>query len=205
MTDVEIANAALTYLGAGRITALNDQGSPDSRNVSSMFRGAVEEVLRSTQFPEATVRGKLTLYGDDRAAYSPYDYAYAEPKNCLALISMTNEQNKYQPIERIPVPGDPQATPALWVKEGDAFYTDVRDAVGVYTVYPDNLDVLPQYVADAISYELAHRTSTVLGRDPRVTARLFDIARLALKDARDKAGLSGVGAHTASQAWDSRA
>lgn len=205
MTDVEIANAALTFLGAGRITSLNDQGNAEARNVSQMFRATVEDVLTSAEFPDAIRRERLTLYGDDRADLSPYTYAYAEPPDCLILLSMTNQANEYRPIENTPVPGDPRTAAPVWIKEGDAFFTDVKDAVGRFAFYPDNLDILPQYVADAIAYELAFRTSTIIGRDPRVTARLFEMARLANKEARDKVGLQGAGPHTTTVAWDSRA
>lgn len=204
MTQVEIANAALILLGAGTIRSLNDQGNAESRKLSQVFRSAVEDVLRKSEFPAAIRRKKLTLYGDGRADISPYKYAYAVPPGCLILLSLTNASSQYQPIENSPIAGDPRVHAPLWVKEGDAYYTDVIDAVAKYTFYPDDLNILPQYVADVIAYELAYRTSTILGRDARVTAQLFEMARLKMKEARDNVGLEGAGPHTTARAWDAR-
>ena len=205
MTKIEIANTALTFLGAGRITALNDQGSFEARNVSALFRSAAEYVLKKHPWPDIIKSQKLTLYGDDRAKLTPYEYAYAVPNGCLIPVSMGNEESQYKPIEAVPVVGDPGAAALVWVKEGKTLYTDVRDAVLRYTYYPEDMTIISTYLADAISYELAHRVSNVMGRDPKVRAVLSEMARQALEDARDNIGLEGVGVRTTAQKWDSRA
>ena len=205
MTKVEIANAALNFLGAGRITTLDDQGSPESRNVSSMFQSAAEHVLKSAEWPDIVRSEKLTLYGDDRSKIKPWEYAYAVPNGCLIPLSMSNADSAYKPIENMPVPGNPGAAAPVWVKEGNTIYTDVAGAVLRFTFYPDDMNILSTYIADAISYELAHRVSNIIGRDPKTKAMLFEQARLALKSARDSVGREGAGVRTTSQKWDSRA
>lgn len=109
-SKVEIANRALTKLGADRILSLADQ-TKEARTLNSMFDTVFYAELRRHRWKFAVARTTLPAL-----VASPawgYQYAYALPADYLALIQVND----------IRVRATKQTVP--WTIEGDQILTDL--------------------------------------------------------------------------------
>lgn len=99
MTDVDIANMALSYLGdAANITTLSPaEGSAQADHCARFLPIAKLELLSSFPWSFAVRTTKLAAYSKDEGA-KYYDYAL--PSDCIRLINLLREP--YSPVSLTP-------------------------------------------------------------------------------------------------------
>lgn len=84
-SEVDVANRALTKLGAARITALSDDNK-QARAIDSMFDIVRDAELRAHIWAFAVKRASLTALGT--TPEWGFSYEYAIPADCLRLIQV---------------------------------------------------------------------------------------------------------------------
>lgn len=139
-TTVELANHALTAIGADRIAALTED-TESARTANLYYEQARDVVLRSYPFATALRRAELARVADD--GLSDYDYKFALPANNLKLRELFDSS------------GDELASLDTYVLEGQHVRCNVSAVQALYIT--NNLDVrdMPDYLSIAIAYKLA--------------------------------------------------
>lgn len=84
-SNVEIANRALTKIGANRIISLSDDNE-EGRNLSSMFAIVRDAELRAHNWRFSIKRAQLAALST--APEFGYDYQYRPPSDCLKIIEV---------------------------------------------------------------------------------------------------------------------
>lgn len=139
-TTVELANHALTAIGADRIATLTE-ASESARAVNLFWEQARDVVLRAFPFSVAVRRAELAAVADD--SLSNYDYKFAYPANCLRLVELYDST------------GDELVSLEDYVREGGYIRCDSETVQAKYIT--NNIDVadMPDYLSIAIAYKLA--------------------------------------------------
>lgn len=145
---VEIANRALTKLGAERILLLTDP-SKEARVMNSMFDTVFDAELRRHRWKFALKRA--TLPALVAAPEWGYSYAYQLPSDFLALVQV----NDYY------LRGLKQKT--LWTIESGQILTDLPAPLKVrYVRRVDNLLLLDPLFVEVLSCKLAYEACETL-------------------------------------------
>jgi hypothetical protein len=87
-SEVAICNLALGRIGAGRISALNDQ-SAEARACNAIYAILRDELLE--RHPWTFAIGRSELSQDATAPEFDYSYRYALPADCLRVIKVNDE------------------------------------------------------------------------------------------------------------------
>jgi hypothetical protein len=145
---VEIANRALTKLGAERVLLLSDN-SKEARTMNSMFDSMFDAELRRHRWKFAMKRATLP------ALASPpewgYQYAYQLPPDFLSLVQVND----------IYLRGLKQKT--LWAIESGQILTDLPAPLKVrYIRRVDNLALLDPLFVEVLACKLAFEACETL-------------------------------------------
>lgn len=145
---VEIANRALTKLGAERVLLLTDN-SKEARTMNSMFDTVFDAELRRHRWKFAIKRATLpALVATPEWGYA---YAYQLPADFLALVQV----NEYY------VRGLKQKT--LWTVESGQILTDLPAPLKVrYIRRVDNLALLDPLFVEVVACKLAFEACETL-------------------------------------------
>jgi hypothetical protein len=84
-SDVQIANSALTKLGAARITALTDN-TKEAREINAIYELRRNRLLRAFNWSFAMTRTTLSALAD--APSWGYSYKYQMPSDCLRVVQI---------------------------------------------------------------------------------------------------------------------
>lgn len=145
---VEIANRALTKLGAERILLLTDL-SKEATTMNSMFDTVMDAELRRHRWKFAIKRATLSaLVATPEWGYA---YAYPLPADFLALVQV----NEYY------LRGLKQKT--LWTVEGGQILTDLPAPLKVrYIRRVDNMALLDPLFVEVLACKLAYEACETL-------------------------------------------
>lgn len=145
---VEIANRALTKLGASRILALTDN-TEQARVMNSMFDLVLDAELRRHRWKFAIKRDSLPALADPPAW--GYQFAYRLPAEFLALIQVNDFY----------VRGLKQVRP--WSVEAGQILTDFQAPLKVRYIYRvDNINALDPLFVEVFACKLAYEACEAL-------------------------------------------
>lgn len=91
-SSVQIANMALTGVGATRITAL-DQACEEARHVNAVYDPMLEEVQAAHPWNFTVTREELALLAE--APEFGWSYAFQLPTGCLRVLGTDLDENGY--------------------------------------------------------------------------------------------------------------
>ena len=150
MTEVDLLNQALAYLGEARVQSLT-QNTVSAKYGSDHLRPSVEQVLRLHPWNSALKREKLARLSEENS-FGP-KYSYQLPNNFLKLVIFNDDVADY----RI---------------EGKTIVTDEDEVELVYVAYPEDFGLLDSVLVEAIASKLAFNISI------NVTGQIGDQARM---------------------------
>ena len=97
MSNVDICNQALTFLGAERITSLT-QNSENARRCNAIFEQTRNEVIRSHPWNFAVARVSLALLSTTPVD-SSFSAEFQLPADCLKVLTITDQADPEFKIE----------------------------------------------------------------------------------------------------------
>lgn len=162
LSDVDIANRALTLLGEPPITSLT--GSNKAQVLCSQnYESARDEVISSHPWAAAVKRAALVQYADP-TNYTMYSYVYAYPSDCLRMIRIipevdTDTYDRYVMYLRTHLDevNDIEEDAYGFVIEGNDIYTNAPNAIAVYIRQVTDPNDFAPYLVEAISANLARK------------------------------------------------
>jgi len=89
MTETDIANYALAYLGEPKISSIDDTNSKAARTCKQFMAPTIAEILRSHRWNCAIKRATLTRLTETPNHH--YSYFYALPTGFLRLLELNGE------------------------------------------------------------------------------------------------------------------
>lgn len=171
-SKVDIFRAALSAVGAGDINAA-DEKSTEAATCRIHWALVQPSILRAYDWSFASFHRALSLVTnseDNTAAEHPFlqSYAYAYPSDCLAFREILNPMAGLPPIDYSIGLGPAKAARLI--------LTDQADAVGRYTVLPENEALYdPSFVMYA-AHVLGAAIALPLGKDEKKRQELLKSA-----------------------------
>lgn len=171
ISDLRIANMALSHLGAARIESLTE-GSTESKEVELWLEFTRLQVLQSHDWGFARRRVDLTLHGDQPPTTSNdpwsgvYTYRYVYPGDCVSFRKIQSPGTDAVAFE-IETQPDGKAKSIL---------TNQQYAVGVYTFNATYADQYPPHFVVALSQALAANMAMSLTGQPQVKDYMMNLA-----------------------------
>lgn len=181
-SDVDIANDALTLLGAGRITSFEEEGT-QAKVMLQMYQPAVDAVLQSHPWNSALVQAELPQLSSVTPVYG-YDYAYQLPVDPVCLRVLEVYDNSKHSLRS-----------TSWKKVGTKIYTDRESVMITYVARVNAADIDPLLRA-AIAGYLAYSAAYTLVQSNTVQGQMFQIYQQRLQEARTVNRLETVGNRT---------
>jgi hypothetical protein len=134
-TEVEIANRALTKLGANRITALNEN-TKEGRTVNSLYEIVLDAELRANNWKFSIVRASVSA--DVTAPVYGFQRAFSLPSACLRVLSVGEYDPPVDLSDYVGADNSP------YVIEGRKILTDYASPIKIRYIgrqdTPDNFD-----------------------------------------------------------------
>ena len=170
-TTTDIANLALSNIGARRLTALDTDTSEEAKSARLHFTHQRDTLLRRHPWSFATRRAACTVAATPA---SEWDAAWTLPADCVRLLRIVGES-----------PANPERDFAI---EGRLILANGHDATATLPiVYISNAAAVTEWdplFCDALSWLLAARIAQDVAHDPAlVESCLQKYQRLALPDA----------------------
>ena len=168
MTEVELLNKALGYLGEARVQSLT-QNTNSAKVGSDAMRSSVEEVLELHDWNSALSRVELQRLSEENK-FGP-QYSFRLPNDYLNLVQFNDGVASY----RI---------------EGKNIVTDEETVEILYVAYPKDFSVLDASLVKAIASNLAFNIAISVTGDIGSQPRMLELherflARARTKDARE--------------------
>lgn len=162
MTDVGIANQALSYLGEARIQAFTQQSNA-AKQAADAFEPSVRQVLRMHPWNSALAKETLSrLAGENEFGFK---YSYQLPADFVKLVRFNDDVDEFEVI-------------------GKTIATN-EDAVQiVYVAYPQDFSTLDSLLVEAISAKLAFNISIQVTGEIGTQARMMELYERHLARAR---------------------
>lgn len=177
-SDVDLANDALTLLGAGRIIDF-DQDTTAAKALKQVYQTAVDSVLQAYPWSEALVRTELAqLVGAPEYGYT-YQYQIPTDPVCLRILEVYN-------------PNTHSERDTDWMKVGDKLLSDLESVKITYisSIPASKINpLLRQAIAAYLAYSLAY----TLLQSNTVQTQMFQIYKERLQEARIVNNLETVG------------
>lgn len=172
MTETQLLNLALGYLGEARVDTLT-QNTNSAKHGAEKMRASVEQVLRVHRWNSATERQQLQRLTEENS-FGP-KYSYRLPTNYIALIEINGKEHDTEDDDRI---------------EGSFLVTDEEEVEIVYVGYPSDFSVLDPALAETIAAKLAFnicRNVTGSDSDQPKMLELYErfLARAKVSDAKE--------------------
>ena len=175
MTDVDIANLALTELGADTILAL-DEDSVNARRVNSVYAMIRDEVLRAHPWSFAIKRYYLPTIAT--TPLFEWQYAYQIPTDCLRVIDVYDKDGYSIDDESTSPPAD------RWVKEGSQILSDDTELYLKYIGRITDAAAFDAAFITAFAARLASELCYPITNSASLTKSLMDIYDVKLRRAK---------------------
>lgn len=148
-SDVQIANSALTKLGAARITALTDN-TKEAREINAIYELRRNKLLRSFNWSFAMTRAQLSALAD--APSWGYSYQYQLPADCVRVVQVNDLWVIPSAADFI---GGPDSEP--YQIEGRTIVTDFSAPLKIrYVQKVTNPGTFDDCFVETLAYDLAH-------------------------------------------------
>ena len=171
MTDTEICNMALSYLGKGVISSM-DESTENARAVKLFYDPARCEILREFPWGFAHRRERLALSAQDIPGW---DYAYGYPAECLKLNRLMAET--YEPYRK----------PFDIVNIGAStkiIVTDLENAFADYVWNVQDPNLFDDVFITGFSHLLASKIAMRLTGNPQVMQQEYQLYQATINSAR---------------------
>lgn len=181
-SDVDIANDALTLLGAGRVTNLSEE-STQAKVMLQMYQPSVDAVLQSYPWNSALKQAELPQLASHTPEYG-YTYAYQLPVDpvCLRVLEVYNpSRHSNRDVE--------------WKKFGDKIYSDLESVKITYIARITSSEFDP-LLRQAIGAYLAYTAAYAIVQSNTVQGQMYQIYQQRLAEARAASRLESVGHRT---------
>lgn len=177
-TLLDLCNRALGQIAAGAIADF-EEGSLEAREVVRFAQPLLDELADWTEWHWLVKRSALVLVTNDRPA--EWLYAYAIPSDMAQPLAVREVEDD---ATILPTFG-PYSFPLqdgislAFLNEGRVIYTNVPDAVLVYTRKNITAPDLPPLVQRAFELELGARIALPIKKDAKVAQYLSQQAEVA--------------------------
>ena len=171
-SSVDVANDALTFLGATRITSLTDD-SNEAKVMNQLYQRTVDAVLRSYPWKVARVQAELA-----QSATAPeygWDYSYRLPTDplCLRVVDVKDAD-----------------TEDKWDRYGDFIYTDLAICKITYIGRID-ASKFDSLIRDAVAARLAADSAYPLVGSNTLMQQMYELYILRIGDAYEASAIEG--------------
>lgn len=157
---VTVANAALLLCNIGQpITSLEDS-SHRAQILNRCYEQARDAVLSRAQFQFADRRIVLGLVEEDPNDDWGFSYRYPEDPTCICLRRLVD-------LQGMPV-SDPVPYATSHDDQGRLIFTDLEDAVALFSAAFNDPGKWPQLLSQAVAAELAKMAAPGLGKADRL-------------------------------------
>ena len=177
---VAICNRALTYLGANRISSINDD-SIEARLCKEFVDDIRDELLRSHPWKFALARVTLTV--SSTAPDWGWTYKYALPQDCLRVVEMYGQEQDN------------------WTEEGRYLLTDSNSAQIKYIQKITTVGSFDTMFTLVYALDIAIALSYALTTSSDLRDSLIKLRELKIKEARTYSAQSAVGDRVYSEDW----
>jgi hypothetical protein len=208
---VEICNRALGEIGArSSITSL-DEPSAEAINCSFFYKPLLEQLLRAAPWGFARRQVSLSLLGTGAlgTAQYPWAYKYAYPSDCMKFRYVIPPPTIDNSVVGVPQVGDGTIVPAWGGPSRNNRYlvatdvnevgqmvkvllSNVRDAIGVYTMRVENPDLFDPLFEQALVSALAAKLTMPLTGNVGMKNSFEAAAMQAIRDARATDGNEAI-------------
>jgi hypothetical protein len=187
MSDVDICNAAMSYLGSkSNIQLLTDKDNVNARRCNQIFASTVELVLR--EFPWSSASKRVKLAQNTSGPLFEKIYQYTLPPDCV-FVTEVYGSTRWSPYDR-------------WVPLGRKIQTDLSTAYLLYVAYPDNFQDLDVMLSESIALKLGIRLGPAYSRDMEQVLILRNLYEEALRKAKVMDTLEGKQGYTPNDAQE---
>lgn len=146
-SKTDAANLALGNLGVSKeIANIDSENSAEAIACRRFFDTAVGAVLRDFDWPFARTSATLSLVASDPTV--EWDYSYTYPTDCVNFHRIMSGTRTDDQDSRVP-------HAIYYGASGKLIYTDMEDAVGVYTKLVNSPSLWDEDFSVAFSYRLA--------------------------------------------------
>mgnify|MGYP001815549406 CR=1 FL=1 len=168
---VDIANNALTRLGADRIISFADE-TTEARTMSTIYEQTKAALLRSYPWNCAVKRAKLAQLAD--APVNEYPFQYAVPEGCLRILDVWS--GDYKTTRQ----GDGQRA---WVLEGKTILSHDENIIVKYVdnISESEMDI---HVEEVLIAKLAMEASYTLQASVGNQTTMTSLYQMKLEEAR---------------------
>lgn len=170
ITDIDIANQALSYLGEQTIATMSEN-TKEARQVSLHFDQTLREILEKHRWSIGRTRKRMT-----RAAAAPgfgWTYAHVIPENCIRVLDLFELSDQDPTPNPVPV--------RTFEKEPGLILSNVKHCGLVYIKEVISSDLSPLLIK-AMAIKLASKIAIPLG-ESRLAGELSSLSDNAIKDA----------------------
>lgn len=176
---IDICNLALSHIGQdANISSIDPpEGSADAEHCARFYPMALGEALEEHPWTFATRRQNLALLG---STIDPWPFAYALPAGCL------------KPRRVLPQSSSDDLRGQRFLVEDNVVYTDIEDAILVYTYNLTDTTRFTPLFTTALSWLLASKIAGPILKDTSGNAatRCFNVYSLEIGKAKASNGNS---------------
>ena len=170
MGSVDIANRALTRVGAGRITSFGDDNE-EAKSMSEIYEGCRLGMLRSHPWNFAVGRQRLALLAEDPLMEFPFQYAL--PDDYVRLIELwTGDAAMAKNLVR---------ERRQWQIEGKKLLTEFQN---VSIRYIKDVEEFDASFEEAFVAQLAYELSYTFQSSPGMQDRIYNLFQAKLGEAK---------------------
>ena len=171
-SEVDVANDALTFLGASRITSLT-QDQTEAKVMNQLYQRSVDAVLRA--YPWKCAKAQQSLPRSATAPVYGWDYSYQLPTApiCLRVLDVENADRDDK-----------------WDRYGDFLYTDLDTCKITFISRIDAASFDP-LLRDAVAARLAADSAYALIGSNGMMQQMYELYMLRGDDAREASQIEG--------------
>lgn len=172
ISRTEIANQALTRIGAQRITDLDDDSVKNARVCRVVFDPTIREIGRMADWN--CLMKRETIGQLSTAPAFGWDHQYQLPADYLRMVKLNGHEYRGQPGDEFDV-------------EGGRLLTDAEEANVLYVAYTDDSAKYDSLLVAAIVTLLGAKMAVTIAGDRDLASGLMtEFERLALPKGRSK-------------------
>lgn len=172
MTQVEVCNLALGWVGSELITSISDTSTP-ARLCRASWNSSRDVVLSGHEWAFAVRR--FTLAADSVAPAFGYERRFPIPSSVLRVLRCV----------------DGEGYAVEWQREGSYIVSDEATIYAVCLIRVETTADLPEYFGQALACLLASQFAIPLAQDSALQATFFKIYKMTVKDAANIDSMQG--------------
>ena len=171
-SEVDVANDALTFIGASRITSLSDEQT-EAKVMNQLYQRTVDAVLRS--YPWKCARRQAELAQSATPPVYGWDHAYQLPVDpvCLRILDVKDAD-----------------TQDKWDRYGDFVYTNLNSCKITFIGRID-ASAFDSLLRDAVAARLAAEIAYPLVGSTTLQAQMTNIYVGKIDEAREASSIEG--------------